>query len=433
MEDQEKLDAESELLSQPLSDDSEYKSTQSPIAVDTHTMSSALMLALEPYQYGTDFILNRNSIPRLQKELDKLIGRTASKPRLSLRMGQKKYMDLELMSSLVLDSVQAVASDSFWECFERPYSRPWNWTFPLWVTWATGCIIRYCILLPIRAFLFLFMLVFCLFGTLITSVLVPSKRLQTHIQRRILKIGYHLTLLSIGAVVLVHGSIPHTQSGRIYVANHTTIMDAIILSSIKQFAIVGQKYSGLLGIIEERILGCLDPVWFNRSDRTERTEAATKIKNRIYDEGAKAPLLLFPEGVLVNNRFIIMFKKGAFELGAEICPIAIKYNETLSSHAYWSSRDVSFYRYLFDLMTNWILIVDVWFLPPTSIQDGETPEEFAERVKLSIARAARLIPRPWDGYLKYTKATKSMHRNRKTELLHQIGFSPKEIDEMVSG
>lgn len=432
MENQETHSAESELYSQPLSDDSEYKEIQQSMAVDTHTMSSALMLALEPYQYGTDFILNRNSIPRLQKQLDQIIGRSVSRPRINLHMGQRKYMDIELMSSLVLDSVQAVASDSFWECFERPYSRPWNWTFPLWVSWAAGCFIRYCILFPVRVCLFLSMVVFCLTGVLLVSILVPAKRLRTRIQQHILGIGYHLTLLSIGAVVLVHGSIPETQSGQVYVSNHTTIMDAIILSSIKQFAIVGQKYSGFLGIIEERILGCLDPVWFNRSDRTERTEATEKIKKRIYDEEAKAPILLFPEGVLVNNRFIIMFKKGAFELGAEVCPIAIKYNETLSSHAYWSSRDVSFYRYLFDLMTNWVLIVDVWFLPPTSIQDGETAEEFAERVKLSIARAARLIPRPWDGYLKYTKATKSMYKNRKIELLHQIGFSQKEIDQMIS-
>jgi len=37
------------------------------------------------------------------------------------------------------------------------------------------------------------------------------------------------------------------------------------------------------------------------------------------------PLLIFPEGVCVNNEYIVMFKQGAFSLGAEICPIAIKY------------------------------------------------------------------------------------------------------------
>jgi glycerol-3-phosphate O-acyltransferase 3/4 len=37
------------------------------------------------------------------------------------------------------------------------------------------------------------------------------------------------------------------------------------------------------------------------------------------------PLLIFPEGVCVNNEYCVMFKQGAFSLGAEICPIAIKY------------------------------------------------------------------------------------------------------------
>lgn len=37
------------------------------------------------------------------------------------------------------------------------------------------------------------------------------------------------------------------------------------------------------------------------------------------------PLLIFPEGVCVNNEYVIMFKKGAFELGATVYPVAIKY------------------------------------------------------------------------------------------------------------
>ena len=41
-----------------------------------------------------------------------------------------------------------------------------------------------------------------------------------------------------------------------------------------------------------------------------------------------ARLLIFPEGVCVNNDYCVMFKKGPFEIeGVEICPIAIKYNK----------------------------------------------------------------------------------------------------------
>ena len=36
------------------------------------------------------------------------------------------------------------------------------------------------------------------------------------------------------------------------------------------------------------------------------------------------PILIFPEGTCINNTSIMMFKKGSFEVGATIYPIAIK-------------------------------------------------------------------------------------------------------------
>jgi glycerol-3-phosphate O-acyltransferase 3/4 len=49
-----------------------------------------------------------------------------------------------------------------------------------------------------------------------------------------------------------------------------------------------------------------------------------RIKQHVNNE-KNLPLLLFPEGVCVNNEYCVMFKKGAFELGATVYPIAIKY------------------------------------------------------------------------------------------------------------
>lgn len=74
-----------------------------------------------------------------------------------------------------------------------------------------------------------------------------------------------------------------------------------------------------------------------------RLTLSLRIKESIQDV-TKPPLLIFPEGrkhcsvyqtifnifffssgTCVNNDHICMFKKGAFELGAEIIPVAIKY------------------------------------------------------------------------------------------------------------
>ena len=55
----------------------------------------------------------------------------------------------------------------------------------------------------------------------------------------------------------------------------------------------------------------------------------------------------------------------------------------------------------FKLMTSWALVADIYFLPPQTIQEGETAVEFANRVQAMIAEVAQLRIVPWDGYLKY--------------------------------
>lgn len=55
--------------------------------------------------------------------------------------------------------------------------------------------------------------------------------------------------------------------------------------------------------------------------------------------------------------------QGAFELGATVCPVAIKYNK-LFVDAFWNSKRVSFTRYLAGLMCSWALVCDVYFLEP---------------------------------------------------------------------
>jgi glycerol-3-phosphate O-acyltransferase 3/4 len=47
------------------------------------------------------------------------------------------------------------------------------------------------------------------------------------------------------------------------------------------------------------------------------------------------------QGTCVNNNYCVQFKKGVFELGAEVCPIAIRYNP-IFVNAFWNSRRVSF-------------------------------------------------------------------------------------------
>jgi glycerol-3-phosphate O-acyltransferase 3/4 len=91
----------------------------------------------------------------------------------------------------------------------------------------------------------------------------------------------------------------------------------------------------------------------------DRQDSAERIKEHITREGSNR-LLVFPEGlrcrplararlivhpalrllatagVCVNNEYVVQFKKGVFELGATICPIAIKYNKVRCLRAFFS-------------------------------------------------------------------------------------------------
>ncbi|TNJ29209.1 Lysophosphatidic acid acyltransferase/Glycerol-3-phosphate 1-O-acyltransferase [Giardia muris] len=392
--------------------------------VSLPSLHEALQDALSQCRYGTDFIVGKQSVSKLQRLVERRLLKDAREKSSPKREGLRPG----LICEIVTNGVQAIAQDTFWECFETPYQRPWNWSFSLWVMWAIGCVIRYGILFPIRAVTFILMIVLSIALIMITSLLIPSKRLLFKVQRRIIQMAYAMTLFSIGAVVHVHGTIPETRTGQIYVANHTTLFDYIIVSAIKNVTTVGQRYDGLLGIIEEWILGCLQPLWFNRMDKDERKKVSDDIRKHVFSEEANLPLLLFPEGVLVNNRFAIMFKKSAFEIGAEVCPVAIKYNESLSPQAYWNSREKSFVSYLFSVMSSWALVVDVWFLPPEHIGPDETPEEFAERTKLNIARTAGLIPRSWDGYLKYITVSDRLQARKRLELMYDLGLVDHELN-----
>ena len=66
------------------------------------------------------------------------------------------------------------------------------------------------------------------------------------------------------------------------------------------------------------------------------------------------PLLIFPEGTCVNNEYCVMFKRGAFDLGATVCPVAIKYNKIFVD-AFWNSKRQSFTAHL---------VCAASFLPP---------------------------------------------------------------------
>eukprot|EP01133_Synstelium_polycarpum_P018239 gene18239-21823_t len=321
---------------------------------------------------------------------------------LNRQVNPSKKFNLMDVAPFMTDGVEVLVEDEFTRCFTSPEINAWNWNIYLYPAWLFGLFIRYCILFPLRltclligAFIFAFMFIS-------VSTLVKSEKTKKTYQRKCLRFLCTVFIMSWSGVIKYHGVRPLRKKNQIFVANHTTVMDVVVLQNQFNCASVGQKQKGLLGFIQTYLLSCIGCLWFDRAEAKDRMVVAQLISKHIDNE-ANDPILIFPEGVCVNNHYCVMFKKGAFDLpGVIIYPIAIKYN-TLFVDAFWNSKKQSFPRHMFNLMTSWALVCDVWYLEPQTKRPDESSAQFANRVKAMIAKKAGIINVPWDGYLKYFK------------------------------
>lgn len=315
----------------------------------------------------------------------------------SLQTQAKTSFHLEDIFDFVQEGIDSVVQDDFTECFSSKPPHAWNWNAVLFPLWAIGWVIRHFIIFPLRVF-FIF---FC-------SVLIISLLLfYSHVLRKrddpflfkCMKVYGKCWLLSLGMIVHARGQEPPRRANQIYVSNHTTPLDFGVLLGQVGCATVGQRHGGFVGFFQHNVLFPLHNIWFERFEASDRNKVASRMQRHAADKHLP-PLLLFPEGVCVNNEYVVMFRKGAFELSCELVPVAIKYDKSWCD-PYWNSKEESFPRHLYRLMTAWCLPVDLTFLEPTRAGPNELPAQFAERVKTAIAREAHLTNVRWDGYYKY--------------------------------
>lgn len=67
-------------------------------------------------------------------------------------------------------------------------------------------------------------------------------------------------------MIRFHGPRPVPASNRVWVANHTSMIDYIILCSYSPFAVIMQMHPGWVGFMQTRVLNSLGCLWFNRTE-----------------------------------------------------------------------------------------------------------------------------------------------------------------------
>nr|CDS28303.1 glycerol 3 phosphate acyltransferase 3 [Hymenolepis microstoma] len=324
---------------------------------------------------------------------------------------QEKGFKLHLPMYLLKSGVEAIIEDDVTKRFSSAELRVWNllgrnqnYYFhntsckrTLTALWFLGFIIRYVFLLPSR-------LAVCLVGVGLTYIcgIVKNACPNTRLGKWLASSGYQrcmrLNLCPYAAIIRFHNPENRPKPNTICVANHTTPVDFTVLASDNTYAIIGQRQGGFFGLVEN-VLSCAVPtIWFDRGEVFDRSAVTDRMKEHVATPGA-LPILIFPEGTCINNTSVMKFKKGCFEVGAVIHPVAIKYDPKYAD-CFWNSSQDGLFQYLVKMMTSWAMVVDVWYLPPETALPGEDGISFSSRVKRKIATCGGLVDLEWDGELK---------------------------------
>ncbi|XP_017764963.1 PREDICTED: glycerol-3-phosphate acyltransferase 3-like isoform X2 [Eufriesea mexicana] len=388
------------------------------------------MLSNNVIARSTDLILVPE--PEMQNHKNHLEEtKTKSSQTTLIRNDSFETLKREFTPAICLDyikaGVEAIIEDEVTSRFEAEELKNWNlltrtnrhYEFISWkltVIWMCGFFMRYCFLLPLRIFI-------CFVGvmwlTVCTAVVgyVPEGSFKRWLNYKVSVMCFGVLSSALSSVTTYHN--PENRPVRgICVANHTSPIDVLILMCDNCYSLIGQRHGGFLGILQRALARASPHIWFERSEVKDREAVTKRLKKHVSDP-TNPPILIFPEGTCINNTSVMQFKKGSFEVGGVIYPVAIKYDPRFGD-AFWNSSRYSMMQYLYMTMSSWAIVCDVWYLPPMYRNEGESAIDFANRVKAVIARQGGLVDLQWDGQLKRMKPKKEWREKQQEELSKRL-------------
>uniref|UniRef100_H3DES7 1-acylglycerol-3-phosphate O-acyltransferase 9, like n=2 Tax=Tetraodon nigroviridis TaxID=99883 RepID=H3DES7_TETNG len=340
----------------------------------------------------------------MEKELEEL-RRSRPKPQDGgdFTLSDCFYFTRKGVESIVEDEVtQRFSSEELvsWNLLTRTNNNFHYISMKLTLVYGLGVFVRYCILTPLRMLLAGIGLTWLVVGT--TAVgLLPNSRAKSWLSEWVHVMCFRICARGLSAAIRYHNPENKPRRGGICVANHTSPIDILILCNDGGYAMVGQVHGGLMGVVQRAMVRSCPHVWFERAEMKDRHLVTKRLKDHVNDK-TKLPILIFPEGTCINNTSVMMFKKGSFEIGGTIYPVAMKYDPKFGD-AFWNSSKYSMVSYLLRMMTSWAIVCDVWYMPAMHQKEGEDAIQFANRVKSAIAHQGGLMDLQWDGGLKRAK------------------------------
>ncbi|XP_044761163.1 glycerol-3-phosphate acyltransferase 3 isoform X1 [Coccinella septempunctata] len=339
-----------------------------------------------------------------------------------------KDFDLSSVVDYIKVGVEAIIEDEVTSRFEAEELKNWNLlirtnrhyefiSLKLTILWICGFFLRYFFLFPLRVLICCFGILWMLISTYLLGKL-PEGAVKRWVNKRVYIIAFRIFARSFIGYINIHNKQYRPANASVCVANHTTPMDVVILSTDNCFSLIGQSHGGFLGLLQRALARASPHIWFERSEVRDRHAVANKLKEHVSNPN-NPPILIFPEGTCINNTSVMQFKKGSFEVESVIYPVAIKYDPRFGD-AFWNSSRYSMLQYLYMMMTSWAIVCDVWYLPPMHRKEGETAIDFANRVKSVIAKQGGLVDLVWDGQLKRMKPKKEWRERQQEEFSKRL-------------
>ncbi|KAK9975273.1 hypothetical protein ABG768_023326 [Culter alburnus] len=357
----------------------------------------------------------------LEQEIEELRrNRPKSAERGDFTLSDVLYFTRKGIESIVEDDVtQRFTSEELvsWNLLTRTNYNFQYISLRLTILWVVGVVVRYCILLPLRITLAAIGLSWLVIGTTMVGFL-PNFRVKGWLSELVHVMCYRICARGLSATIHYHNKQNRPKRGGICVANHTSPIDVVILANDGCYAMVGQVHGGLMGVVQRAMERSCPHIWFERAEMRDRHLVTQRLKDHVNDK-TKLPILIFPEGTCINNTSVMMFKKGSFEIGGTIYPVAIKYDPQFGD-AFWNSSKYSMVSYLLRMMTSWAIVCNVWYLPPMTQKEGEDAVQFANRVKSTIAQQGGLVDLAWDGGLKRAKVKDSLKEQQQKKYSHMV-------------
>eukprot|EP01135_Chromosphaera_perkinsii_P000280 Nk52_evm49s62 gene=Nk52_evmTU49s62 len=350
-----------------------------------------------------------------------------------------KTFHLSDVCDFMVQGVQSIISDEVTTSFVKEELPEWNlmsrsteqfagqkFRKRYYFIWILGVILRYVILLPIRFFFGLFGVFFFTFSFSLLTLLPQTGKVRKILERQFSFFTARMFVLSWSAVIKYHDVHNRPKSG-ICVANHTSPIDCIVLANDNCYSMVGQRHGGFIGLLQDTLSIAQKHIWFDRAAASDRNHVVKTLKKHTENKDNN-PILIFPEGTCINNTSVMMFKKGGFEVGATVYPVAIKYNPMFSD-CFWNSSTQNFLQHIMELMTSWAVVADVWYLPPEDIRPGESSIAFASRVKKLISDTGGLTDLQWDGQLKRKRVKSTFKQDIQKQ--YSSWISLQDINEEI--